>query len=223
MAAVKRYIVERLPDQARTALGGIVQICKASKISRVTLIVPKKGGWENSIFAEAIGIEEAKALTKGRSVAIGNVASLTLEGMATFRGVGNNGLLVGVHIPISGMNKLDNSFDAQAILYLPWNDDEANEWWATWKPETIGPSASRAPLGNLAEAVEQALRRLTQTINLGTGLDHPSDKKQAERVVAGLRADGHLLDPVEVRRWAQRHNWSSDSAADLEAIVRKQR
>jgi hypothetical protein len=81
---------------------------------------------------------------------------------------------------------------------------------------TTTPSVSILP-----GPVEEALERLTQTINLSTGLSHPSDKKHAERTIAELRQEGHSFHPVEIRRWAQRNAWSSNAAANLEAIARK--
>jgi hypothetical protein len=74
---------------------------------------------------------------------------------------------------------------------------------------------------SLSTPVEEALGQLTQSINLGTGLTHPSDKKHAVRVIASLQAAGHSFDPAEVRRWAQRNGWSSNAAIDLEAVARK--
>jgi hypothetical protein len=121
------------------------------------------------------------------------------------------------------MNKLDDSWGAQAIMYLPWNDTEGQEWQATWHPETVGPKTHNTSPSSLPKAVEEALHQLTKAINLGTGLGHPSDKKHAERTIDRLRADGHSFDPAEVRRWAQRNGWSSDAAADLEAVARKRR
>ena len=219
MSVLSRYIVEKLPNQEQTALQGIAHVCTSIGIGQVTLVVPQKGRWANSTFAQVVGVSAAKALGKGEIVKLGGVANLTLESVQTFRG--GRGLLVGVHIPIRNMNRLDDSWEAQAIMYLPWNDEEGQEWWATWKPQTIGPSVQRPAAGNLAAVVEEALLRLTRSINLGSGLNHPSDKEHAERVVSRLRAEGQLLDPEEVRRWAQRHAWSSNAASELEAIVRK--
>jgi hypothetical protein len=85
----------------------------------------------------------------------------------------------------------------------------------------IGTGAVEAPPDTLSEPVEEALKQLTSTINLGTGLGHPLDKKHAERTIDKLRSEGHSFDPAEIRRWAQRNNWSSGAAADLEAIARK--
>jgi hypothetical protein len=221
MAIVSRYIVERAPDQVRTAFQGIVSVCASKGINNVTLVVPQKGGWDRSIVAEFLKPVVAKALLKGQSVGVVKGVTMTLESVQTFRGSASHGLLVGAHISVKDMNKLDDSWNAQAIVYLPWNDAEGQEWQATWRPETIGPNTQNLAASSLPMAVEEALGQLTQSINLGTGLTHPSDKKHAERVIARLRADGHSLEPAEVRRWAQRNGWSSKAAADLESIVRK--
>jgi len=144
-----------------------------------------------------------------------------LESPQTFRSMSGQGLLVGAHISIKDMARLDDAWSAQAILFLPWNDIEAKEWRATWQPQTIGQKAQDVPPSSLSKPVEEALARLTQIINLGTGLGHPSDKKHAERTFDPLRADGHSFDPTEVRRWAQRNHWSSSAAADLEAVAQR--
>jgi hypothetical protein len=173
--------------------------------------------------AEFLGQTAAKTLLKGQQVLLTDGVSMTLESGQTFRPSVGQELLVGAHVSIAVMNKLDDSYSAQAIMYLPWTDDEGAEWQATWNPQIVGAETQNISSGNLPDAVEKALSQLTQTINLGTGLGHPSDKKHAERTIDKLRADGHSFDPAEIRRWAQRHGWSSSAAADLEGVARKQR
>lgn len=221
MTSIPRYIADRTPDQVQTAFRGIARIVKDLGIARVTLVVPKKGGWEDTIVGQFTGINAAKALTKGQPVSLVDGVMMVLESPATLRSNFDQGLLVGAHISMKDMAKLDDSWGAQAIVYLPWNDSESQEWKATWRPKVLGTNAEEPPPNSLSEPVEEALKKLTSTINLGTGLGHPSDKKHAERTIAKLRSEGHSFDPAEIRRWAQRHNWSSKAAADLEAIARK--
>lgn len=221
MTSIPRYIVERGSDQVRTAFRGIVKIVKDLGITRVTLVVPKKGGWEHTIVAELLGAAVAKALVKGQPVTVIEGVTMVLESPATLRSSFNQGLLVGAHISIKDMAKLDDTWGTQGIMFLPWVDSEAQEWKATWQPETIGQKGPEASASGLSEPVQEALVRLTDSINLGTGLNHPSDKKHAERTFDKLLSEGHSFDPVEVRRWAQRHNWSSSAAANLEAVARR--
>ena len=221
MSSIDRYIVERNATQVRTAFAGIVKLAKEKGITRVTLIVPKKGGWEHTIVGEFLGAGAAKALTKGQSVTLVEGVTMVLESPQTFRPTAGQGVLVGVHISTKEMAKLDDAWGAQAILFLPWSDIESQEWKATWHPKTFGQKASEVPASTLPQPVQEALVRLTESINLGTGLTHPLDKKHAERTFDKLRSDGHSFDPTEVRRWAQRNNWSSSAAADLEAVARR--
>jgi hypothetical protein len=223
MPTVARYIVKRSSDQIRNAFQRILKLCKDQEIAQVTLVVPKKGGWEHTIVAEFLGQAVVKALLKGQPVRLTDGVRMTLESGQTFRPSAGQGLLVGAHVSIKDMNKLDDSWSAQAIMYLPWSDAEGQEWQATWNPQTVGAKTQDTPTSSLAKAVEEALHQLTQAINLGTGLGHPSDKKQAERTIDKIRADGHLFDPAEIRRWAQRNGWGSNAAADLEAVARKRR
>jgi hypothetical protein len=220
---IRRYIVPRGSNQIAQAFQAIADICNSAAITSVTLVVPKKGRWDRSIVAEFLGEQVAKALLNGRPVEVTSGVALTLDSAQTFRVNADHGLLIGAHISIKDMNKLDDSLLAQAIMFLPWNDTEDQEWRATWQPEIIGSSSCSAPSSALSTAVEDALRRLTQHINLGTGLGHPSDAKFAKTTLAKLKAEGHTFDPAEVRRWAQRNGWGSSAAADLEKIARKNR
>jgi hypothetical protein len=227
MATVKRYLVERpksveeVGAQITAALAGIVGICRQEKIDRVTLVIPKKGGWEFSEVARILGPAATKALLKGKPVSLNSGVTMTLESPSTFRNSASRGLIVGAHISDRDMAMIDDSWDAQAIMFLPWSETEGRAWQATWKPETIGPSTWTAPVSALAAPVEEALEMLTRNINLGSGLGHPSDKALAVKVIGRLRAEGHPLDPVEIKRWALRHAWSSHAASDLEAIAKK--
>ncbi len=221
MTTVTRYVVERSPDQVRLAFKTILEVCKTKGIASVTLVVPQKGGWDRTVVAELLGPKIVKPLLKGQSVLIAQGVTMNLESAQPFRPSSVRGLLVGAHISIKDMNKLDDSLGADAIVYLPWNDTEGPEWQTTWGAHTVGSSNPPSPVNNLPGPVEEALRQLTQAINLGTGLSHLSDKKNAERTMARIREEGHSFDPVEIRRWAQRNGWSSSAAADLETIARK--
>jgi hypothetical protein len=221
VASVARYVVERSPDQVRLAFQSVIEICKAKNIASVTLVVPQKGGFDRTIVAEFLGPNIVKALVKGQPVLVAQGVQMKLESAQTFRGSWSEGLLIGAHISNKDMNKLDDAIGAQAIVYLPWNDTEGKDWQATWGAQILGATTAPAPTVSLPEPVEAALQSLTHAINLGTGLNHPSDKKHAERTFARLRQEGHSFDSVEVRRWAQRNGWSSSAAADLEAVARK--
>jgi hypothetical protein len=133
-----RYVVPRDANQLANAFRAIADICKSKSIACVRLIVPKTGGWEHTIVAKFLGPARTKALLKRQSVPIADGVSMTLESAQNFRSYSNSDLLVGVHISIKDMNKLDDSPFPQVVMFLPWSDLEEGEWRATWSPDVIG-------------------------------------------------------------------------------------
>jgi hypothetical protein len=226
MHVAARYIVKKSrPDQIRSAFQQMLKLCEEEEITQVTLVVPKKGGWEHSDVAKVMERDIAKALLRGQQVFLTDGVGMTLESGETFSPLASReGLLVGAHISIAAMDKLDDSSGAHAIMYLPWSEEEGKEWQATWNPQIVGAETQNVAAGKLPEAVEKALNELTQSINLGTKVwSDPSDKQHAEETIDRLLAEEHSLDPVEVGRWARRNGWTSRAAANLEAVVRKRR
>ena len=82
----------------------------------------------------------------------------------------------------------------------------------------LGIPHKRLP-AKLSQPVQDALVRITDGINLSTGLDHPSDLKYAERVLKETREEGHRLRFLAIQRWAIAHNWDADSAAQLSLMT----
>lgn len=218
--AISRYIVEKKPDQVKTALQGMTQIAKHLH-AKVTFVVPTKRGWENTIFGQALGETFARALLKGEPVELVAGVPLALESAQTFRSTSASGVLVGIHISPDDMSKLDDALSADAIVFVALGDVEAQKWKNIWQPQTIGPTGTPPQVAQLEQPVIDALRALTDVINLGTGLNHPSDKQHAKNTITKLRRDGHIIDATAIRDWALHNNWSSGAAADLEKIARK--
>jgi hypothetical protein len=70
----------------------------------------------------------------------------------------------------------------------------------------------------LAPLVVQALTSLTASINHATGIHHPSDARQARRLLKAVFIVGEPLDPVEIRTWALANRWQprhADALAEL--------
>jgi hypothetical protein len=181
-----------------------------------------KNNLSNSIVAQVLGGPVVKSLLKGNAVALGQGGpALTFYSTATFPRHTSLGVVIGAHISGEDQRKIEGVTDAKALIYLPWNEDEAREYLTTWHPTVIGPSKLQAEVDILPAEVEAALEQLTWRINLSTGLGHPLDKAAAVRMVQALQAGGHSLDAKAIGRWALRHGWSSTSAAKLEDLVKK--
>jgi hypothetical protein len=227
-AGIPRYMIEpgqiegSVTKSVELAFAAIYKLCNEQGIDQVTLVMPNKKEFQQSIVAEFLGAAASKSLAKGKSVVLGkNGPSVKLESPETFSRHTSHGVVIGGHISGGEQRRLESTLDAKAIFYLPWTRDEAVEYLTTWRPVVIGPVKLAPADDTLPLEVETALDRLTNRVNLSTGLGHPLDKAAAKQMVQTLKADGYSLDPDAIGRWALRHGWDSAAAAKLESLVRK--
>jgi hypothetical protein len=114
--------------------------------------------------------------------------------------------------------KVERSLRATAICAVPWSEEDRIEDWARAARAIDLSHPDGAPLeGSSIEdpVVEVALRSLTTSVNLGTGLHHPSDRTMAIETFRTLRRGGHTWDPDAIQGWARANGWDLDGARQL--------
>jgi hypothetical protein len=105
---------------------------------------------------------------------------------------------------------------------IPWDRDDIAGWKRTRDPENVTTKTKeghRATIGN--PVVEAALTALTDSVNLTTGITHPSDKTAAVEMFRILRSAGEDFDPEQIREWAVAHGWVPRHARHLAETATK--
>jgi len=123
-----------------------------------------------------------------------------------------------------GQDLLDfiDSFQAiTSVLYIPWQGQEHADWSATWNATRLGDDESQSseqkePLSGIAFF---ALESLTKSVNLSTGITHPSDREQAVRSLETLFHKQAQCDPETIRRQLIRLDWKPSAAAKVKEIA----
>ena len=109
-----------------------------------------------------------------------------------------------------------------AICAIPWAEGDLAEWKRAWNP--VDPRTDE-PVGvtpvTPSPLVEQALASLTATVNMSTGIHHPSDERAAKRLFKALYLSGERLDETEIRTWTLSHDWAPRHAEHLAQLVGK--
>jgi hypothetical protein len=101
-------------------------------------------------------------------------------------------------------------------------DEDVKHWIDTWQAQILGmPRGDASPPPFYNRVVENALKALTRRVNLSTGIAHPGDEAAAIGIFKLLRNEGYALDSKAIRAWLIRHNWSSEGANDVQALVQK--
>lgn len=73
----------------------------------------------------------------------------------------------------------------------------------------------------MTPVLEEALKSLTNRINLSTGLAHPLDSDSAKEMFKLLRDKAVTLTKSDVSEWAINNGWSSRHASDLGELAEK--
>lgn len=119
------------------------------------------------------------------------------------------------------VDSLDGKGD---VLLVPWDREEAQSWIDTWGANELGSAETDPPAPSprntgLPQVVTSALGRLTQIVNLSTGIVHPSDKQAAVETLETLYHKGAGVTPEQIRQQLVRSGWRPDGANDVKKLA----
>lgn len=197
-----------------------LKVCQNLGVGNLTLVVRTKGDLATSAVGKFLKEPAAKRLAKGETVKLTETVALRCESMSTIQKAGGPKAILVFYVDGEGMKVIDGLPGVDGIVYVPWLEDDGNAWQRQWNATVFGEQvAPHEP--NLDPRVVTALEALTGSVNLSTGLGHPSDKDHAKRMFKELRAQGVPVTPSEVEIWAVRNKWKPEHAAELRKMAGK--
>ena len=220
---IKRYLVPANGPEVepiKTAFAFLEKLYENIKSPKnAILLIPTKRNIQGTTLETALGTNIAKALIKGESVKLPSGVNLRLETQQTFRDQWTSDIIIGVYVTEKMLNQIDSAKNAVAVIVVPWIMDDVKEWTRTWNPQVFGetPVAPEVLIEN--PVVEEALKMLTDSVNLSTGLYHPEDKAAAVQIFQKLHKHKELFDPNSVRAWALRNGWNPEGADQLRSVA----
>jgi len=222
----KRYYIhtEGADENAmRLAFGWLLQSVERSRTAVTALLaIPVKDNLRGSI-SSVIGKNAARALASGRAVPISqSSAKLRLITERTRLTSWEGGSVLAAYPTKKLLDMLDEMYGISEILVVPWRLAEVQYWIDMWAPLDIR-SSQQAPraISIKNPVVVEALKTLTRTVNLSTGISHPSDRRATIDLFRRLQETGERFDPSEVRAWlVSQGGWRSQDADEVESVAK---
>lgn len=223
--ACKRYYIhaEGSDEQAMgLAFAWLLETVKQSKTAMTALLaIPGKDNLRG-VISKVIGDRAASRLASGKAVPIPQSSSdICLITQRTKLPSWRGGPVLVAYPTKQLLDMIDDMYGVTEILVVPWLLSEVQYWLNTWAPQELGSSVPtpRAPsIGNLV--VVEALKTLTQTVNLSTGIADRSDRQAAIDLFQRLREAGEHFKPSEVRAWlVSQGGWSPQDADQVKSIA----
>lgn len=202
-------------DAVRRGLQWLLAFADEHEYERVAVVVPRVSNIEG--LGRVLGAANAAALKKDRSL---RADGLTVEAYTsrTLPHALDEVPVLAVWVDDRDLEQIDG-LRSPAICAIPWNRDFIEDWKANWNPTDLRTGEGGGSEDTVSNpVVVEALKSLTSSVNLSTGLSHPSDKDSAIGMFRALKNAGEDYDPVQVRAWAVRHGWDSDDARELSEI-----
>jgi len=117
--------------------------------------------------------------------------------------------------------KIDDFYSVKAIIAIPWLKDSLKKWVQTWSPtELRGNQNAVTAYPNPSCIVIKAMTNLTNSINMSTGIHHPSDEEQAKTFILALHKYEPSLDADIVGSYLVRElGWETEFAKDIKKLI----
>lgn len=221
---IQRFLIENNGpdvDAFKMALVEAIKFSHANSIDKITLIVSVKSGFPHTVIGEFLGEQASKLLCKGEAVDLGYGIFMNLEIPSSLSSHKKFGVVLAAYLSEKDMSIIDAIGSAQAVVYLPWHEDDGKKWLACWNPVIWGNSSWTVEPLAFSQDIEDALKCVTRRINLSTGLAHSNDKEFTKRIFQKLKSEGYDLEPEDVKSWAIKNGWKAKHAEEFGKLAAK--
>lgn len=218
---VSHYIPSSGPNEESLVAGFQWLVSEAKSASNRGLVaVPQKSNLDNIAHWSKLAL----ILTQLKKQGTAQVGGVTLK-LFTERDRSVH-RWDGPILTIYGGQKLLDAVDAidgsASVLFIPWIENEQADWAATWNATPLGenpvPGQEAEPTSGV---VLVALRQLSASVNLSTGIVHPSDYEEAVRTLETLFHKQANVTPETIRRQLIRLDWDPKDAKEVKELAEK--
>lgn len=121
------------------------------------------------------------------------------------------------------LDKLQSIHNIAAMLVVPWTMKEVEPWIRTWNATEPGVQQGAKPPQLIQnKVVVEALKSLTVSVNVSTGITHPLDKETAIQTFMILRDAREVFNPDDVKAWLIRDGgWKATDAQEVSELAQK--
>lgn len=119
------------------------------------------------------------------------------------------------------LDKIDSIEDIKYILVLPWIRAEIENWIVTWNATELGRPSSQEIEIIEDPIVVQALKNLTEYVNLSTRIAHPKDRSATIWTFKILKQNHVRFSPSTIKSWLiSEGNWRATAAEEAAELAR---
>jgi len=214
---VTYFIKAEGPDRGavKKALEWLLQVSPAKGF----LAVP---GLRNldGVLAEELGLSAVTDLkTKGKAIVSGRELHVITK-LKPVRSA-DNAAIVAFYPYGRVLDVLDAIRDVSAILIVPWSMQEIDHWVSTSNAKELGTRKKPKKAGHVSNrVVEEALRDISDRVNVPTGMEHQIDRDLIIQALLILKEGGEKFTPSFLKSWLVANGgWKATHAHEVAEVA----
>ncbi|HNT26570.1 MAG TPA: hypothetical protein PKH10_00190 [bacterium] len=211
------YINSTGPDENKLKTALCLFLGKITT-KKILLAVPQKDNLDGAIknvFGEAFVKEICR---NNRCGANGHEFSLMTEKKDHYNVF--EGSVIAIYATQKLLDKIDSILNVTDVLVVPWVEDDISEWRPRWGATDI-ENGIKSQGTVLSAVVKTRLDNLHDTVNVSTGLAHPSDRDYAINMFEEMKTKGTLYNPIEVKNYLiAEKRWDPEHADQVYEIAK---
>ena len=170
----------------------------------------------DGVLAEELGPSAVKDLkTKGKAL----VSGRELYVITRLKPVqsANNAAIVAFYPYGRVLDALDAIRDISAILIVPWSMQEVDHWVSTWNAKELGSRKKSKKADHVSNrVVEEALRDISDRVNMPAGMEHQTDRDLIIQALLILKEGGEEFTPSSLKSWLVANGgWKATHAQEV--------
>lgn len=192
---------------------------KNSEIKKVILLAASKRntGWLDRLFGDKV----VKQLFAGTTFKDCKPV-FKIETVKTYRdSFTPSEIVITLGLDADDVFKIDDFHSIKAIIAIPWLPERLQKWIQTWNPtELRGKMSAVAAFPEPSCIVKKAMEELTDSINMSTGITHPSDERLAKTTILALhKYEPELKADIVGAYLVKELRWNTNYAQEIEKLI----
>ena len=170
----------------------------------------------DGVLAEELGPSAVTDMkTKGKTILSGRELHVMTR-LKMVRGA-DNAAIVAFYPYGRVLDALDAVRDVSAILIVPWSMQEIDHWIATWNAKELGGRRKSKKADHVSNrVVEEALRDISDRINVPSGMEHQTDRDLIIQALLILKEGGEEFAPSSLKSWLVANGgWKATHAQEV--------
>ncbi|AWI26872.1 hypothetical protein [Flavobacterium pallidum] len=131
-------------------------------------------------------------------------------------------ILISFGLRSEEISKYEEFESVKAIIAHQWIEPDVQNWAKTWGAINIETNSPSEKMPFPDKVVQEALNDLSDSINMVTGITHPSDNEQCKTYLRALHKYGYELNATKIFSYlTAARGWESDNANDVIKLINK--